>query len=79
MKQRYLICFLLSGAMLLYGYEYLPLNGSGMDQIFAWAWIAFAVIVISGNGLHLLYRKNQESRNYVSTRRKEQTKARLRG
>ena len=79
MKQRYFLCFLLSVALLIYGMEYLPISGSGIDQIFAWVWITFAGIVISGNGLHLLYRKNEEARRTVSIRMREDGRTKLRG
>ncbi|WP_227936607.1 hypothetical protein [Alkalihalobacillus deserti] len=78
MRQRYFMCFLLSVALLIYGVEYLPLTGWGIDQLFASIWITFAVLVICGNGLQLLYRKNEEVRRTVSIGKKEQVRTKLR-
>lgn len=79
MKQRYFMCLLLSTAMLIYGIDYLPIMGSGIDQIFAWTWIGFACMVILGNGLHLLYRKNEEARKSVPMRKKVPVRTKVRG
>ncbi|MFC0557926.1 hypothetical protein [Halalkalibacter alkalisediminis] len=79
MKQRYFMCFLLATAMLMYGIEFLPMAGSMVDQIFAWGWIAFASMVILGNGLHLLYRKKEEARKSVPIRKHVQVRTKLRG
>ncbi|GAE34129.1 hypothetical protein JCM9157_1168 [Halalkalibacter akibai JCM 9157] len=50
-----------------------------MDQLFAWAWIVFAVMVISGNVLHLLYKKSEAGKRAVPLRKQEKVRARLRG
>ncbi|ARK31712.1 hypothetical protein [Halalkalibacter krulwichiae] len=79
MKQRLFISFLLSMTMLIYGLEYLPFNGSMIDQVFSWAWTGLAVLVISGNGLHLLYHKNQQRREAVLVKKYRQVRAKVRG
>ncbi len=71
--------FLLSAAMLIYGAEYLPYDGSVIDQIFAWAWTVFALFVIGGNGLHLLYQKRQQKQVAVPIRYRQKSREKLRG
>lgn len=65
--------------MIVYSFEYLPFDGSGIDRIFAWSWLVFALFVVSGNGLHLLYQKKQRSRVAVPVREKENQRAKMRG
>ncbi|MEI5905473.1 hypothetical protein WAK64_00140 [Bacillus spongiae] len=57
MKQRYLLCFLLAGAMLYYAAPRLTLSISGIEGYFSIAWLAFAFIVLAGNLTAMLFTK----------------------
>ncbi|NEU29891.1 hypothetical protein GN156_03755 [bacterium LRH843] len=57
MQQRALICLLFAIIMIVYAIRMLPFGGTSAEQIFSWSWIAFALLVISGNGLQLLYKR----------------------
>jgi hypothetical protein len=71
MKQRYLLSLLCAIAMLYYALPQLPFtNGNGsLQQLFAFSWFAFAVIVIGGNLSAILYMKEHQRVN-----RKERNK-----
>ncbi|MFC0473262.1 hypothetical protein ACFFHM_22860 [Halalkalibacter kiskunsagensis] len=79
MKQRLFMSFLLSVAMLIYGAEYLPYDGTVIDQIFAWSWTVFALLVIGGNGLHLLYQRRPKKEVAVPIRYRQNSREKLRG
>jgi len=55
MKQRFVLCILITVALLLLAIPRLPFTGEGLGTVFAFAWIAFAFMVISGNLIGLLY------------------------
>jgi hypothetical protein len=79
LKQRLFLSFLLAVAMVVYGLEYLPFDGSGMDRVFAWSWLMFAMLVISGNCFHLLYQKKRRRRVAVPIRYVSQSREKMRG
>lgn len=56
-KNRLLLCFLLGIAILFYGVPYLNFQGDLKSVLFSVAWLLFALIVISGNMIALLYGK----------------------
>ncbi|MCC3356438.1 hypothetical protein [Bacillus sp. REN16] len=55
MHNRLLLCLLLCGVMLYYGVPRLAIGASGLEGIFAISWLVFALIVVSGNLIGLLY------------------------
>ena len=57
MKQRLILCFLLTLAMLYFAIPRLPFSEQGLASVFAFAWVAFAFIVLGGNLIGLLYSK----------------------
>lgn len=63
MNQRYLLCFLLGLALIIYGLPRLPLHETGLAYLFAVLWMGFALLVIGGNGAALLYKRNQTKTN----------------
>ncbi|MDT8859403.1 hypothetical protein N0O92_04090 [Alkalihalobacillus sp. MEB130] len=79
MKQRLFLSFLLSIAMIVYGIEYLPFDGTGVDRVFAWSWMVFALFVVSGNGLHLLYQKKRRKRVAVPIHKMSPAREKMRG
>ncbi|GIN11716.1 hypothetical protein J26TS2_15830 [Shouchella clausii] len=62
MKQRLFICLLAATVLVVYAFDYLPIHEEGIGQIFAYSWLAFAALVIAGNGVALLggYRQKAE-------------------
>lgn len=73
MRQRAFLCCLLSAFMLLYSFSFLPFQGEPLAQAFAYSWVVFAIIVLIGNSLHLLYRKEtkKESVSFPSAAKKQ--------
>ncbi|MCR2821890.1 hypothetical protein [Lederbergia panacisoli] len=55
MKNRFLLCLLLCGALLYIAVPRLSINAIGMERIFAISWLVFAFIVIAGNLSALLF------------------------
>lgn len=72
MRQRAFLCCLLSALMLFYSFSLLPFQGEPLAQAFAYSWVAFAIIVLIGNSLQLLYRKETKvaSVSFPSTAKK---------
>ncbi|KMK74545.1 hypothetical protein [Alkalihalobacillus pseudalcaliphilus] len=58
MKQRYFISILLASILLIYSFDYFSLQATGLEFYFFCAWIVFASLVIVGNAIGLLYKKN---------------------
>ncbi|MEG9297128.1 hypothetical protein V6B33_11740 [Mangrovibacillus sp. Mu-81] len=54
-KQRYILCLLLTGALLYYAAPRLSIEAGGLEGAFATAWIVLATFVIAGNLAGLLY------------------------
>ncbi|GAA0333139.1 hypothetical protein GCM10008967_24830 [Bacillus carboniphilus] len=55
MKNRYLLQLLLCGVMLYYGLPRFDIYAGGAEGVFAISWLAFALFVIAGSLLGLLY------------------------
>ncbi|MDR4889227.1 hypothetical protein RGU12_17070 [Fredinandcohnia sp. QZ13] len=55
MHNRLLLCLLLCGVLLYYGVPRLSIGAEGLEGIFAISWLVFALIVVSGNLIGLLY------------------------
>ncbi|MFT4415161.1 hypothetical protein ACLM5H_14965 [Fredinandcohnia humi] len=55
MHNRLLLCLLLCGVLLYYGVPRLTIGAEGLEGIFALSWMLFALIVVSGNLIGLLY------------------------
>lgn len=56
-RNRLLLCFLLGIAILFYGAPYLNFHGDLKVVLFSTVWLLFALIVISGNLIALLFGK----------------------
>ena len=64
-KNRYLLCLLLCGFMLYFAVPRLSLQANGAEGIFALSWLAFALMVIAGNLIGMLYSpKKTVSKNH---------------
>ena len=79
MRERAVICFLIAAIMLIYGIGYLPFDGEGIAQVFAWGWVAFAIIVLIGNAIQLLYIKRVQETKAVPTKKLMSARQKLRG
>lgn len=79
MRQRSVICFLLAAIMLIYGVRYLPFDGTPVGQAFAWGWTLFAITVIGGNAVQLLYKKGRRTAASVSADQPNRKRIKLRG
>ncbi|EIJ79257.1 hypothetical protein PB1_16909 [Bacillus methanolicus PB1] len=55
MKNRYLLCLLICALLFYYAVPNLSVFAEGIEGIFALVWLAFALLVISGNLTALLY------------------------
>ncbi|RFB17797.1 hypothetical protein DZB84_08065 [Bacillus sp. HNG] len=55
MHNRLILCLLLCGVLLYYGVPRLAIGAEGLEGIFAISWLVFALIVVSGNLIGLLY------------------------
>ncbi|WP_059103807.1 hypothetical protein [Shouchella shacheensis] len=62
MKQRAIICMLLTGIMIAYAYEQLPLQEEGISQVFAISWLVFAGVVLSGNVIGWIQATKKQNR-----------------
>ncbi|SDB83370.1 hypothetical protein SAMN05421737_101277 [Shouchella lonarensis] len=49
MKIRALMCLFFAIVMVVYAWDRLPLNGQGLEKVFALSWLSFAGLVIGGN------------------------------
>lgn len=58
MHNRLLLCLLLCGVLLYYGVPRLNIGAQGLEGIFAISWLVFALVVVSGNLIGLLYNPN---------------------
>ncbi|MGR3765342.1 hypothetical protein [Rossellomorea sp. NS-SX7] len=54
-KQRYILCLLLTGALLYYAAPRLSIEAGGLEGAFAIGWIVLATFVIAGNLAGLLF------------------------
>jgi hypothetical protein len=54
-KQRYILCLLLTGALLYYAAPRLSIEAGGLEGIFAIGWLVLATFVIAGNLAALLF------------------------
>ncbi|MCA1056917.1 hypothetical protein LCM10_18280 [Rossellomorea aquimaris] len=54
-KQRYILCLLVTGALLYYAAPRLSIEAGGLEGIFAVGWLVLATFVIAGNLAALLY------------------------
>lgn len=73
MKNRYLLCILLTVLLLYYALPYLSLNFQTSEGIFSLAWLGFALLVFAGNLSAWLYapkryRSNQNQKKQVRKR-----------
>ncbi|HWO75487.1 MAG TPA: hypothetical protein VNM69_06140 [Bacillus sp. (in: firmicutes)] len=61
MKNRYILQLLICGVMMYYAIPRLDVYASGPEGVFAISWVAFALLVLSGSLIGLLYTPKQES------------------
>ncbi|WP_175990695.1 hypothetical protein [Bacillus sp. Marseille-Q1617] len=54
-KQRYILCLLLTGALLYYAAPRLSIEAGGLEGAFAIGWLVLATFVIAGNLAALLF------------------------
>ncbi|WP_100405103.1 hypothetical protein [Bacillus solitudinis] len=71
MRQRFLISFLIATTILVYSFGRLPLNGQGLEKVFAVCWLVFAIVVIFGNLYGLLHKRKQKMNSTVTVRENE--------
>ncbi|MBU8905172.1 hypothetical protein [Desertibacillus haloalkaliphilus] len=69
MNQRLLLCLLLALALLYFGLPRLPFSGDTVATTFAFMWLAFALMVVGGNMVGLLYGKKKRAEVHESSRR----------
>ncbi|TMU85854.1 hypothetical protein FGG79_11700 [Bacillus sp. BHET2] len=55
MKQRYILCLLITGALIYYGAPRMSIFAQGLEGTFAISWLILATCVIAGNLAALLY------------------------
>jgi hypothetical protein len=78
MKNRLILCLLICGLLLYYGIPNLSIEAEGLQGIFSIAWLGFAVIVVGGNLVGLLYSTQKHKRVYQPTEGMSQKKRRIR-
>lgn len=77
-RNRLLLCFLLGIAIVFYGVPYLNFQGDLKTVIFSAAWIVFALMVISGNLIALLYGKRVDRSKTIRHNSSVQRKQKVR-
>lgn len=73
MKNRLFLCLLICAFLLYYGLPSLSLQAGGLQGLFSVCWLTFALMVISGNLVGILYEPKQVKQspsNYWRERRK---------
>ncbi|WP_034756605.1 hypothetical protein [Rossellomorea vietnamensis] len=55
MKQRYILCLLITGALIYYGAPRMSIFAEGLQGYFAIGWLILATCVLAGNLAALLY------------------------
>ncbi|MFC7782882.1 hypothetical protein ACFQWC_00125 [Rossellomorea sp. GCM10028870] len=55
MKQRYILCLLVTGALIYYGAPRMSIFAEGLQGTFAISWLVLATFVVAGNLAALLY------------------------
>ena len=64
-KNRYLLCLLISGVLLYYAVPRLSIYSTGAEGVFTFSWLLFALMVISGNLVGLLYSPNRHNKQQI--------------
>lgn len=62
-RNRYILCMLLCGWMIYYAGPRLNVFQSGIEGLFAYFWLLFALMVIAGNLSAILYSSKQRKHN----------------
>ncbi|XXM71035.1 hypothetical protein ACQ0QQ_15125 [Lysinibacillus sphaericus] len=77
-KQRYILCLLLTGALLYYAAPRLSIEAGGLEGIFAIGWLVLAAFVIAGNLAALLFspaKASKRGKGKISDSRKRRTRS----
>jgi hypothetical protein len=72
-KQRYILCLLLTGALLYYAAPRLSIEAGGLEGAFAIGWLVLATFVIAGNLAALLYSPAKASKGIKGIKGKAST------
>lgn len=76
MRQRLLLCILLTLALAYFAIPRLPIVEEGLGQLFSAMWLLFAFVVIGGNLSSLLYfNKREVSTQFIENRQKVRKKS----
>ncbi len=77
MRQRLFLSILGALALIYLAIPRLPIGEGGLAHVFSLSWLLFAIIVIGGNLVGLLYSKNlQISTQNIKKRQKDRNKIR---
>lgn len=77
MYNRLILCLLLCGLMLYYAVPNLSIHAGGLEAIFSIGWLLFALAVIGGNLVGLLYTPKRKKHQQVMSKN-QQVRARIR-
>lgn len=75
MRQRLFLCLLLIGAMLYYAVPRLNFKGATEEQIFAAAWLLFAIFAVAGNVATLLFADRRKKVKQVTKKESNRKRA----
>ncbi|NMH67939.1 hypothetical protein HF072_03970 [Bacillus sp. RO3] len=64
--QRYILCLLITGALIYYGAPRMSIFAEGLPGIFAISWLVLATFVVAGNLAALLYTPKGTSKGKTS-------------
>ncbi|WP_299739110.1 hypothetical protein [uncultured Rossellomorea sp.] len=77
MKQRYILCLLVTGALIYYGAPRMSIFAEGLQGTFAISWLVLATFVVAGNLAALLYTpKGTSKSNKVKVKHVRKMKSR---
>lgn len=77
MRQRLFISILVALALIYLAIPRLPIGENGLAHVFSLSWLLFALVVIGGNLVGLLYSKNRQiSVQNIEKRQKDRNKIR---
>lgn len=65
-KNKYILYLLLCGVMLYFAVQQLNVFASGVEGVFAIVWLTFALFVIAGNMVGLLFSTSQKTTRHAT-------------